>query len=96
VLHHLADLDMPWLAADSRHGLRGGQARCGEEHAGQFLVGVLTGVQQPCPEAEHAHYMRKFYYFRASPDDCGNMWVLGIFPHLNAFNRKGGKTRGLV
>jgi hypothetical protein len=34
--------------------------------------------------------MRKFYYFRASPDDYGNIWVLGIFPHLNAFNWKGG------
>jgi hypothetical protein len=40
--------------------------------------------------------MRKFYYFRASSDDYGNMWVIGIFPHLDAFNWKGGKTRGLV
>jgi hypothetical protein len=66
-----ADLPVPRLAADAGQGLRGGQARGGEEDAGQFLVGVLTCVHEPRPRPQYARNMRELYYFRAGANHDG-------------------------
>ena len=81
-----ADLPVPRLAADAGQGMRGGQARGGEEHAGQFLVGMLAGMHEPRPRAQHARNMGELYYFRAGANHDGYITGRGIIPHNRTLN----------
>ena len=69
LLDHPADLDVPRLAADAGQGLGRGQTGAGQEHAREFLVVVLAGVQEPGRRAQEADNGRELDYFRPRSDD---------------------------
>jgi hypothetical protein len=67
------DLRVPGLAADAGQHVRSRQAGRGQEHPGQFGVGVLAGMDEPGLRPQNAYDMRQLDYFRACAYDYGNM-----------------------
>jgi len=67
-LDHPGDLSMARLAADAGQGFRLGQVRAGQEHAGEFLVAVLAGMQEPGRRAQDADNGRELDYFGPCSD----------------------------
>jgi len=55
LLHHSADLGVTRLATYMAKNLRLRKTGRGEEDAGQFLIGMLPGVQQSGCFAQSAH-----------------------------------------
>jgi hypothetical protein len=68
LLDHPPDLDVARLAADAGQGLGLGEAGAGQEHAGEFLVAVLAGMQEPGRRAQDADNGRELDYFGPCSD----------------------------